>query len=55
LPSVNDLALSELYDRDILFAKDLLDPVIQKNLFKKPLSNVNLQKIVKEAKILFGE
>jgi len=55
LPSVDDLALTELYNRDILFAKELLDPNIQKNLIKKPLNNVNLKKIIREAEILFGE
>ena len=53
LPSVNNLALSELYDRNILFAKDLLNPSIQKSFIRKPLSNVNYMKIINEAKILF--
>lgn len=53
LPSVNDLALSELYDRNILFAKELLNPSIQKSFIKKPLSNVNYQKIIHEAEVLY--
>lgn len=54
LPSINELAMAELYERNIFFAKELLDTNIQKQLFKKPLSNVNLQKVIKEAEILYG-
>lgn len=54
LPSINELAMAELYERNIFFAKELLDVNIQKQLFKKPLSNVNLQKAIKEAEILYG-
>jgi len=54
LPSINELAMSELYDRNVIFAKQLLDPLVQKHLFKKPLNNVNLNKIINEAKILYG-
>jgi hypothetical protein len=46
--------MAELYERNIFFAKELLDTNIQKQLFKKPLSNVNLQKVIKEAEILYG-
>jgi hypothetical protein len=53
LPSVNELVLNELYDRNILFAKDLIDPNIQKKLFKDPMHNCNLSKLIQEAEILF--
>jgi len=53
LPSVNELVLAELYDRNILFAKDLLNPSIQKKLFKEPMDNCNVTKLIREAEILF--
>ncbi len=53
LPSVNELVLGELYDRDILFAKNLMNLNIQKKLFKDPLSNGNVTKLIREAEILF--
>lgn len=54
LPSVNNLALAELYERDILFAKDLLDSKIQNKLLKKPLNSVNTRKLIKEVEILYN-
>jgi len=43
-----------LYDRNILFAKDLLNANIQRKLFRDPLSNGNVTKLIKEAEILFN-
>ncbi len=54
LPSVNNLVLAELYERDILFAKDLLDSKIQNKLLKKPLNSVSIKKLIKEAEILYN-
>jgi hypothetical protein len=53
LPSVNNLVLAELYERDILFAKDLLDSKIQNKLLKKTLNSVSVKKLIKETAILY--
>lgn len=54
-PSVNELVLTELYQRQILLAKQLLDKKIQKNIINSPLSNVNIKKLIKEAELLFDK
>ncbi|MDD3808560.1 MAG: hypothetical protein PHG49_03570 [Candidatus Pacebacteria bacterium] len=54
LPSVNELVLAELYERDILFAKDLLDSKVQNTLLKKPLNSASVKKLIKEAEILYN-
>ncbi len=55
LPSVTSLMLEELYNKNVLLVKELLDENVQKKLKKSSLPNVNVDKIVKEAKILFKE
>jgi len=53
LPSCDPMTLKIIYDKDILFAKELLKPSVD-NLFKDQNGfEKKLQQLVKEARILF--
>lgn len=54
-PSVDALALGQLYEQNVLLAKQLLDKDVQKKLIKNAPGSVNISKLIHEAEVLFDK